>query len=136
KFIDTLLSADKIIHQGGKIPVFTFKFSDDEKWIIIQSNIKSIYRHSYVSDVYLYNTETKSLLEESISGVRYPSFSPDGKKVAFVLENNLMTFDLTSKEMTSITGDGMKNMVINGAVDWVYEEEFSMSVGYQWSPDS
>ena len=136
KFIDTLLSANKLIFQGEKIPIFTFKFSDDEKWIIIQSNIKSIYRHSYVSDVYLYNRETQSLLEESFSGVRYPSFSPDGKKIAFVQQNNLMTYDLTLKEIYSVTGDGMKNMIINGAVDWVYEEEFSMSVGYQWSPDS
>ncbi len=28
-----------------------------------------------------------------------------------------------------------KNAIINGATDWVYEEEFGLSQGYQWSPD-
>ena len=26
------------------------------------------------------------------------------------------------------------NEIINGGVDWVYEEEFSMSQGFEWSP--
>ncbi|HPA31454.1 MAG TPA: DPP IV N-terminal domain-containing protein, partial [Bacteroidia bacterium] len=34
-----------------------------------------------------------------------------------------------------VTNDGKKNFIINGALDWVYEEEFSFSQGYQWSND-
>ena len=27
------------------------------------------------------------------------------------------------------------NTIINGAVDWVYEEEFGMSKGFEWNSD-
>ncbi|MEZ5147828.1 MAG: DPP IV N-terminal domain-containing protein [Bacteroidales bacterium] len=35
-----------------------------------------------------------------------------------------------------ITIDGEQNKIINGATDWVYEEEFSLSKAFFWSPDS
>jgi len=63
-------------------------------------------------------------------------FSPDGNKVAYVKENNLYYYDLNTKKETQITNDGKINEIINGAPDWVYEEEFSFNKAYQWSPDS
>ena len=36
----------------------------------------------------------------------------------------------------SVTKDGKINKIINGATDWVYEEEFSIHKGFEWSPDS
>jgi len=35
---------------------------------------------------------------------------------------------------TRVTSDGEWNKVINGATDWVYEEEFALVQGYAWSP--
>jgi dipeptidyl-peptidase-4 len=32
--------------------------------------------------------------------------------------------------------DGKRNKIINGTTDWVYEEEFSITQAYSWSPDS
>jgi dipeptidyl-peptidase-4 len=46
----------------------------------------------------------------------------------------MFIFNLESQTEKQITSDGKINSIINGAVDWVYEEEFSMSVGFQWSP--
>ncbi|MBT6699450.1 MAG: S9 family peptidase, partial [Flavobacteriales bacterium] len=37
---------------------------------------------------------------------------------------------------TQITNDGEKNKIINGASDWVYEEEFSLVRSFEWSGDS
>ena len=34
-----------------------------------------------------------------------------------------------------VTNDGVYNSIINGYADWVYEEEFSMSQAFFWSPD-
>ena len=39
------------------------------------------------------------------------------------------------KSEIAVTTDGKKNSIINGATDWVYEEEFSMDVAYARSPD-
>ena len=43
--------------------------------------------------------------------------------------------DLMSQKVKRITKDGEYNTIINGAVDWVYEEEFGMSKGFEWNSD-
>ncbi|MFO0493943.1 MAG: DPP IV N-terminal domain-containing protein, partial [Flavobacteriia bacterium] len=41
-----------------------------------------------------------------------------------------------SGKVKKLTQDGKRNKVINGTTDWVYEEEFSITKAYDWSPDS
>ena len=62
-------------------------------------------------------------------------FSPDGKYIGFVRNNNIYTIDLASGSEHQLTVDGAEH-IINGKFDWVYEEEFEISDGWQWSPDS
>jgi dipeptidyl-peptidase-4 len=66
--------------------------------------------------------------------MRYPTLSPDNKRVAYVKDNNVFIYDLIAGTETQITTDGAENKIINGAVDWVYEEEFTMDNGMRWSP--
>ena len=65
----------------------------------------------------------------------YATFSPSGNKVAFVRDNNLYYVDLSDGKEVAITTDGKKNEIINGASDWVYEEELELVQAFQWSPD-
>lgn len=67
--------------------------------------------------------------------VMYADFSPSGNKVAYVNANNLFVKDLSSGAITKITSDGELNRIINGATDWVYEEEFGLVQAFFWSPD-
>ena len=113
----------------------SYIFSSDEKKILIANNTKPIYRHSLTADYFLYNLETKEL-DKILEQVQEPIFAPDGKKIAYVKENNIYIFDITSKENTQITTDGKKNAIINGITDWVYEEEFSFVRAFDWSKDS
>ncbi|MEY2774669.1 MAG: hypothetical protein RLZZ275_1016, partial [Bacteroidota bacterium] len=62
-------------------------------------------------------------------------FSPTGHHVSFVRDNNLFIRDLRNGTEFAVTTDGVRNAVINGAMDWVYEEEFGSDDGYAWSPD-
>jgi dipeptidyl-peptidase-4 len=64
------------------------------------------------------------------------TFSPDGTRVAFVRENNLYIKELEDNRESQVTFDGLRNEIINGMPDWVYEEEFAFSKGFMWSPDS
>ncbi|MDC0201828.1 S9 family peptidase, partial [Flavobacteriales bacterium] len=66
----------------------------------------------------------------------YATFSPDGKNIAYVFENNLYVYNLNWNKTTQITNDGEKNKIINGASDWVYEEEFALVRSFEWSGDS
>ena len=114
---------------------FEYQFSPDEQQIIIGSKIKPIYRHSRKGIYYVYNRDTKKLDKIADDEIQEPSFSPTGDKVAYVKDNNLFIKDLKSNKTIQITTDGLKNHIINGIPDWVYEEEFSYSKAYEWSKD-
>ena len=66
------------------------------------------------------------------------SFSPDGATVAFVRSHNLYVVDLESGRERALTTDGSAEL-LNGKLDWVYQEEIygrGIYRGYWWSPDS
>ena len=66
------------------------------------------------------------------------SFSPDGATVAFVRGHNLYVVDLESGRERALTTDGSAEL-LNGKLDWVYQEEIygrGIYRGYWWSPDS
>ncbi len=113
----------------------SYTFSKDEKQVLIANNSAPIYRHSFTADYFLYDLSSKNL-NKILEQVQEPTFSPDGKKIAFVKENNLFVYDITSKNTTQITTDGKKNKIVNGICDWVYEEEFSFVRAFDWSADS
>ena len=64
----------------------------------------------------------------------FAKFSPDGRRVAYVRENNLYVENLDDGRITQLTSDGSRT-IINGTFDWVYEEELSLRDGFRWSPD-
>lgn len=116
-----------------------YQFSLDEKQLLIQMETEPIYRYSFAANFYVYNVDTKKtipLTDFSKGKQMLASFSPDGKKIAFVRKNNLFVVDLTSSKETQLTTDGEWNRIINGSTDWVYEEEFAIAKGFEWSPSS
>ena len=112
----------------------SYSFSPDEKSILLANNLAQIFRHSFTADYFLYNTSSK-LLTKLFDQGQEPTFSPDGKKIAYAKDNNLFIYDIASKNTTQITQDGKKNEIINGITDWVYEEEFAFVRAFDWSSD-
>lgn len=67
-----------------------------------------------------------------------PDFSPDGKWLSFVRGMNLYVVEIASGREKQLTRDGGEK-ILNGYLDWVYEEELygrGNKRGYWWSPDS
>ena len=62
-------------------------------------------------------------------------FSPDGAMIGFVRDHNIWVLDLATHRERRMTGGNIEG-VINGEIDWVYEEEFEISSGWWWSPGS
>ncbi len=120
------------------LPSFeSYEMSADEQKILLSCGFEPLYRHSGVSDYYIYDVKEKTFTKISNNGKqRLTTLSPDGTKVAFVRDNNLYWMDLATLEEHAITTDGKVNEIINGTTDWVYEEEFGITQGFQWSPDS
>lgn len=117
--------------------IYDYEFAEDESAILIQTSYEPIYRRSFTAEYYIYSIKDKTFKPLSINGKQQlATFSPDAKKVAFVRENNLFIVDLESGKETQITTDGKFNEIINGAPDWVYEEEFEFNKAFSWSEDS
>jgi len=110
-----------------------YSFSTNEQKVLLPTETESIYRHSTRSKYYIYDRERKTTQVLSEGKQRLAQFSPDASKVAFVRENNLFIKDLTGDSETQVTTDGERNKIINGATDWVYEEEFAFDKGFQWN---
>lgn len=134
KKVTTLIDTKSFKELENGIDSYTF--DDSEKQILIACNSNKIFRHSFTADYYLYNLDNKQLTKLFEDQVQEPTFSPNGKKIAYSKENNLYVYDIASKQSTAITTDGKKNSIINGITDWVYEEEFAFVRAFDWSKDS
>lgn len=114
-----------------------FKLSDDGSKILVWRDCHKVYRRSFDATYYVYEVRTRLLkpLSTAHAKVRTASFSPNGRMVAFVSENNIYIKKLDYGSEVAVTEDGAINKIINGAPDWVYEEEFDTSNSLAWSPD-
>ncbi|MBK7223801.1 MAG: DPP IV N-terminal domain-containing protein [Saprospiraceae bacterium] len=135
--VDTVLEGRAIKKEAGfDGQLGSYSFSNDENLVLLEQDGESIYRHSSKSDVFVYDRKTQKLRRVFEKGkITNSLFSPDGNNLAFVFENNLYIKSLTTDQLTQVSFDGKWNHVINGMCDWVYEEEFSFTRAFEWSPD-
>lgn len=131
-----ITSVKEVSEAAGKDIKFDgYSFSSDEKQLLLATATEPIYRHSTRSTFYIYNLETKKVTQLAEGKQRYATFNPQGTQVAYVMGNNLHVYDLASGKTTKVTSDGKYNHIINGATDWVYEEEFAFDKAFFWAPD-
>ena len=134
--VEVLFDLSKI-ENPGFIGFSDYNFSNDETKILFTTNQHPIYRHSFTADYFVWNLTTKEMTPLSTNGSQQlATFSPDGERVAFVRNNNIFVKSLKFGTESQVTRDGKTNEIINGAPDWVYEEEFSFNKAFEWSPDS
>lgn len=131
--IATLVSSSDI----PELNYFTdYTFSEDEQKVLLVTEEESIYRRSSLGYYYVYNVNTKSIRKVADEKIQEPTFSPDGSKIAYALNNNMYVKDLAANTTKQITFDGEKNKIINGITDWVYEEEFAVVRAFDWNTAS
>ena len=67
-----------------------------------------------------------------------PKFSPDGKRLSYLRKHNLYVRPISGESretQLTFTSENDGDDVLNGEVDWVYEEELGVRSNYFWSPD-
>lgn len=136
KKIEQIVSFSDLKFKTENEYVFDYRFNQDESKLLLATNPEFIYRRSYLANYYIYDIKTKQLASVNKDKVRLAEFAPDGSKVAYVKANNLFMLSLSDMQETQITTNGEFNKIINGTTDWVYEEEFAITKGFFWSPDS
>ncbi len=114
-----------------------YALSDDETRLLIYTNSEPVYRRSFKADYYTFEIKRNLLKPLSTAGKQQSAiYSPNGRMVAFVRDNNIYLKKLDYDTEIAVTKDGVYNKVINGVTDWVYEEEFYLTTAMEWSSDS
>ena len=90
--------------------------------------------------LWLYDLSNGIGLEIGFTGMASgddPKFSPNGEAISFIRNHGLAVVHLHDPG-TPITmlAPATSRFILNGEVDWVYEEELGTRSNYAWSPDS
>ena len=131
---DSILNAD-----NGKVKEENINLYSDKtnRYKLEYENEEQIFRHSFVADWYVVDTErgTRKQLGGNGVKVRDAVLSPNGRYVAFAKENNLYIHKLDFGTEVAVSKDDNLD-IISGVADWLYEEEFGTTSLFAWSPDS
>ncbi len=127
-----------LVSPGAVKPVAIeqYQFSGDGSKLLIFTNSARVWRENTKGTFFVWDLTARRLTPVSTRPgyQQFAKFSPEGRRVAFVRENNIYVTDLATGDETAVTRDGGEN-VINGTSDWVYEEELNLRDAFRWSPD-
>ncbi|MDM7923351.1 MAG: DPP IV N-terminal domain-containing protein [Pyrinomonadaceae bacterium] len=108
----------------------TLQFNQSETAILLNHN-NDLWHYDLAAGMLKRLTNTKDEEKEA-------DYSPDGRWVSFVRNNDLFVVEVARAREKQLTRDGSER-VHNGYLVWVYEEELygrGQNRGYWWSPDS
>jgi dipeptidyl-peptidase 4 len=122
----------------GLIQIEDYAYSADRSRVLLYTDSAPVWRLNTQGFYYVYDLGTGAVtpLSDRETGFQmFAKFDPAGQRVAFVRHRDLFLVDLASMTETRLTDSGAEGGIINGTFDWVYEEEFGLRDGFQWSPD-
>ncbi|MAL65079.1 MAG: hypothetical protein CMF94_03145 [Candidatus Marinimicrobia bacterium] len=137
---DTILFIDSTGFKWKESDIFvnTLSFSEDGKKILIGTDKKKLWRHSFTATFFVYDVLTKLTfpISSQNKNLRNAKFSPNGKFVSYIRnDNNIYVFNIEKRKERKLTTTGNETLS-NGHFGWLYEEELTGYDGYRWSPDS
>ena len=98
-------------------------------------------------DIYVYDLKSAQKAKKSFKGINFIKrltktkefetdirFSPQGKYVSFIRDNNLYIIDIKTIKEKQLTNDGTKT-IKNGVAEFIAQEEMGRYTGYWWADD-
>ena len=109
--------------------IIEYQFSPDSHSLLVPLS----------GDLYVYNLRATGAaavrrITQTESFETDARFSPHGRYVSFVRDQNLVVYDLTTGKEQAITRDG-GGLVSFGVSEFIAQEELGRTTGYWWSPD-
>jgi len=109
--------------------IIEYDFSADSRYLLIPLN----------GDLYLYDLRAAAgaavrQLTATTAAETDARFSPRGRYVSFVREQNLYIIELASGIERAVTTDG-GDLISFGMAEFIAQEEMDRNTGYWWSPD-
>ena len=109
--------------------ILEYQFSPDSQSLLVPLG----------GDLYVYDLRAKGSaavrrITQTDSFETDARFSPHGRYVSFIRDQNLVVHDLTTGKERAITRDG-GGLVSFGMAEFIAQEEMGRTTGYWWSPD-
>uniref|UniRef100_A0A6P7GH46 Venom dipeptidyl peptidase 4 n=1 Tax=Diabrotica virgifera virgifera TaxID=50390 RepID=A0A6P7GH46_DIAVI len=108
--------------------VIDFKISSDLKYILLISEVKSVFKYTTLAKYHIYEISTRlrrplspTELDENAPFLQYATWSPDGTAVAFIYNNDIYYKPVEKDLVCRITYTGQSDIIFNGIPDWLYE---------------
>ena len=109
--------------------ILEYEFSSDSRRLLVPLG----------GDVYVYDLRAAAAdavrrLTSTASYETDAHFSPRGRYVSYIRDQNLIVYDLEHGKETPVTREG-SGLVSYGMAEFIAQEEMGRSTGYWWSPD-
>jgi len=136
-----LVEASQLISKRAQDPLLIsdYQWSESGNKLLVFTNTKRVWRYETRGDYWVLDIDSGELIQlgkfAKPSSMMFAKFSPDERKVGYVVNNNIYVENLNNPKVIQLTNDG-SSRIINGTFDWVYEEELDCRDGFRWSPDS
>ena len=137
---EILVPAQRLVPAGDSVAlaIEDYAWSEGARRLLVFTNSQRVWRQNTRGDYWVLDLDAGKLKklggDAKPSTLMFAKFSPDGRSVGYVRENNLYVETLDANRITQLSFDGSRTL-INGTFDWVYEEEFGLRDGFRWSPD-
>ena len=121
---------DGVNLRGNRSAVSLDSFDIALRWAMLNID-RDLYVYDVEKDIARRVTNTPDKAEQ------LAELSPDGKAIAFVQDDNLMVVNTETAEVRPVTSDKQEDL-LNGILDWVYQEEIYGRGNFKafwWSPD-
>ncbi|MCE2848584.1 MAG: S9 family peptidase [Chitinophagaceae bacterium] len=136
--VDTIIGALALNKADLFKKMDNYSWNEKTRQLLVFANTARVWRYNTKGDYWVFDDLSKKWHQLGKSRpaqtLMFTKLSPDGKKAAYVSEQNIYLEDLKTGAIKALTTDGNRRM-INGTFDWVYEEEFACRDGFRWSPD-
>ncbi len=123
------LTSERDVDNRTRYKQASYSWVPDSKHLLFDSN----------GQLWFFDLATKTGLQLASTGVGSgddPKFSPDGTYLSYVRSHNLYVNKLKDNNPALRLTDSQADTLLDGEVDWVYEEELDVRSNYFWSPDS
>jgi dipeptidyl-peptidase-4 len=130
-----LLSSSALSYNGEPVQMARYEWSHDRRFMLITRPETRTWDSVIEAPYFIYDSARKSTtaLAAGSSTLRNVHLSPNGRHVAYVMENDLYITDLANGDTRAITTDGSAD-IFNGIFDYG-STEFGFTDAWHWSPD-
>jgi len=130
----TLLAPEALHHGNKSLNASGAHWSPDLAFALIETDSQTTWDGNRESLCYVYASEDQTLRPVADGQlVSYAELSPDGRSIAYVLDNDLYLESVAGGAPVAITPDGSE-AIFNGIFDYG-SSEFGQRKAWHWSPD-